>query len=255
MTRQHLSSYAWDHYGDLDPSEAGRAGPASVVRLLERGLELADGISAGPILDVGCAVGRTSFALAERFDVPVLGVELNFAMLRLAAGVLASGVVRYPRRRVGLAYDRREFPVDLPRRENVDFWVCDATALPFAEGTFAAALSLNVVDCVTSPFDSLGSLARVLAPGGTALISSPYDWAPAATPVEAWLGGHSQRGPDEGASAAVLRRLLTPGAHPASIEGLELVAEEANVPWRVRMHERSTVEYETHLMVARKAAP
>ena len=45
---------------------------------------------------------------------------------------------------------------------NVDFWVCDVTALPFPSGTFAAAVSLNVLDCVPSPLDMLGSLARVL---------------------------------------------------------------------------------------------
>jgi len=262
--RQQVASYAWDHYADLDPEEtATDSPPGAVVRLLDRGLELAgeapEGDSspqlspAGPVLDLGCAVGRTTLALAER--VPgelVLGVDLHFAMLRLAARVLRRGVARWDRRRVGLVYDRREVPADLPGRDRVDFWACDATALPFPEDTFGFAASLNVVDCVASPRDALASLARVLKPGGGAVVSTPYDWSPGATPVEAWLGGHSQRGPHRGAGEPVLRALLTPGAHPGAVEGLEILAEDDAVSWRVRLHDRSAMDYRVHLLALRR---
>jgi hypothetical protein len=45
---------------------------------------------------------------------------------------------------------------------------------------------------------------------------------------------------------------LTPNAHPASIDQLELVADAGTLPWRVRLHDRSIVEYATHLVVAEK---
>ncbi len=248
-TRQHLSTYAWDHYGDLDPAETGEPRPGSVLRVLERGLELAGGLPEGPVLDLGCAVGRSSFALAAGGDRLVLGVDLSFPMLRLASEVLRRGRVRYPRRRVGIVYDRREIPVSFPGSEVVDFWGCDALDLPFPDGTFAAIVALNVLDCVASPHDLLASLPRLLKPGGKAILSTPYDWSPRATPIEAWLGGHSQRSENAGASEPVLRALLTPGAHPASIEGLQIVAEERDLPWRVRMHERSSVEYRVDVVV------
>ena len=254
-TRQHLSTYAWDHYGDLDPEETGEVCPGSVLRVLERGLELAGEIPEGPILDLGCAVGRTTFELAARTGRPVVGVDLGYAMLRLAARTLREGRVRYPRRRVGLVYDRRDFAVRFPNVEGVDFWACDALALPFPTGTFAAVVGLNVLDCVQSPHDLLAALPRLLAPGGKAILSTPYDWSPAATPVEAWLGGHSQRGETAGASEPVLRALLTPGAHPASIEGLRVVAEESSIPWRVRLHERAVMEYRVDLLVAGQNVP
>ena len=250
VVRQHLSSYTWDHYGDRDPEESSdEPRPGSVVRVLQRGLEMAGELPAGPILDVGCSVGRSSFELAERYDELVLGVDLNFSMLRLAGDVLRSGVVRYPRRRVGLVYDRREFPVSFQRRENVDFWACDATAFPFEDNQFAAAVSLNLLDCVHSPLEFLTSLAAVLRNDCPAVLSSPYDWSVSATPAESWLGGHSQRGPDAGASEPVLRRLLTPGS-PQSIPGLRLIAE-SDADWHVRLHERSVVSYKSHLVVAR----
>lgn len=249
--RQRLSSYAWDHYADLDPQEpSGEAPPASLLCLQNRAFELADQIPAGPIIDIGCSVGRTTFELAQCSDDLVLGVDLDFSMLRLAADVLLTGAVRYPRRRVGLVYDRREFPVDFPGADRVDFWICDATSLPLAEGTFTLASSLNVLDSVASPHDLLTNIARVLKSGGKAFIGCPYDWSAAASPVETWLGGHSQRGPHHGASEPVLRGLLTPGGHPNSIPGLQIRQEADGLIWRVRMHDRSTVEYRVHLVVA-----
>jgi SAM-dependent methyltransferase/uncharacterized protein YbaR (Trm112 family) len=248
ITRQHLSTYAWDHYADLDPEE-GSSDAGSVLRILARGLELAGGIPPGPVLDLGCAVGRSSFAVADGGRL-VLGVDLGYAMLRMASGVLRQGRARYPRRRVGIVYDRRDFPVSLPHTEQVDFWLCDAIDLPFQEGTFAAVVGLNVLDCVTDPHGLLASLPRLLRPGGKAILSTPYDWSPRATPLGSWIGGHSQRGENAGASEPVLRALLTPGAHPAAIDGLRIIAEETSVPWRVRMHERSSVEYRVDLVVA-----
>jgi SAM-dependent methyltransferase len=253
QTRQYLSSYTWGHYADLDPEESPPVSTPHVLRVLEQGLALAGEIGDGPILDAGCSVGRTSFALAERFpDRLVIGVDLSFSMAQLASRVLRRGEVRYPRRRVGLVYDRRVFPARFAGADRVDYWICDARSLPFRTGTFALASSLNLLDCVTSPHEHLTALGRVLAPGSSrAIIATPYDWSAGATPIEGWIGGHSQRGPERGDSAAALRALLTPGAHPASIASLSLVGEAPSQPWTVRVHDRSTMEYAVHVVAAR----
>ncbi len=256
-TRQHLSTYAWDAYADLDPDEASdvadRSAPGAVVRCLDAGLKLLPDSVAAPVLDVGCAVGRTTFELGARADGLVLGVDVNFSMLRLASRVLHAGSVRYPRRRVGVVYDRREFDVPFGGADNVDFWVCDALAPPFADATFGLAVGLNVLDCVTSPHGFLTSIGRQLGADGQLLVSTPYDWSQATTPVEAWVGGHSQRGPGAGASEPLLRSLLTPGAHPQSLDGLRITGEIENFPWHARMHERSHVTYSVHVLAARAA--
>ncbi len=254
VTRQHLSSYVWDHWADLDPAEAPLApsldaAPGGLRRVLAAGLELAPSPPPGPVIDAGCGVGRTSFDLAARGDDLVLGVDTHVSMLRLASRALREGVVRYPRRRVGLVYDRREFEVALPGAERVDFWCCDATALPFPRGSFSLAASLHVLDCISAPIEHLATLGRVLRPGGLAVLAAPYDWSPAATPLEAWLGGHSQRAGHAGASEAAVRHLLS--GEPARQLGLELVGERADLPWAVRMHERGVMRYSTHLAVAR----
>lgn len=255
QTRQHLSSYAWDHYADLDPQESATGPrPGSMVRTLEIGRELAGALPTGPILDVGCSVGRGTFALAERGDGLVLGVDLNFPMLRLAAGVLRHGRVRYPRRRVGLVYETRDFPAAFEGAERVDFWACDAAALPFAAGTFSMATGFNLLDCLAAPREFLGGLGRSLKTGGKVVLACPYDWSEGATPLEGWLGGHSQRSPMEGSSEEFLRHLLQPGVNAQAIGGLELTAERDHLPWFVRLHERSMMTYSLHLVVATRTA-
>jgi SAM-dependent methyltransferase len=250
-TRLHLSSYAWDHYGDLDPQEPSTdPRPGSVTRVLERGLALAGGKVSGCTLDVGCSVGRSTFELARRSSDLILGVDLNFSMVQLAVDVMRLGVVHYPRRRIGLVYDRREFSVQLENSANVDFWVCDATALPFSTGKIRAAVCLNVLDCVASPLDLLRCLERTLAPMAPLILSTPYDWSGGVSPPATWIGGHSQRSEFGGAAEAMLRALLTPGAHPASLAGLQLDGEDERVPWNVRLHDRSTMTYDVHVAVA-----
>ncbi len=255
-TRHQVSCYARDHYGLYDPEEpATEPRPGAAARVLARGLDLAASFPEGPIVDLGCSVGGTTFALAERTGRLVVGIDLNVAMLRLAASALRRGVVQYPRKRVGVVYDKRSFPIRFERADAVDFWACDVAALPFADGTFAAASILNVIDCARAPREVLVEATRVLAPAAPAVICSPYDWSAAATPIETWLGGHSQRGPTHGTSAEVLRALLTPGGHPAAVDGLRLESEIDDVPWHVRLHDRSTVGYAVHLAVARKVVP
>jgi hypothetical protein len=88
----------------------------------------------------------------------------------------------------------------------------------------------------------------VLRPDGRLLLATPYDWSTRATPVETWIGGHSQRSAQRGAAEPFLRALLADGEHPQSVAGLRLLAEVAAWPWQTRLHERSTVSYRSHLL-------
>jgi len=242
----------WDHYGEFDPQEAsGDPGPGSVVRVLDQGLSLAkDPVVSGAVLDTGCAVGRCTFELAQRYGELTLGVDLNFSMLQVAQKVLGEQTVAYGRRKVGMVYEPRRFAVRFGGSDRVDFWACDASALPFAAGTFATAVSLNLLDCVASPLDLLKSLRGVLKDGGRLVMSTPYDWSGNTTDIEAWIGGHSPRSPGGGASEPVLRALLTPGGHAVSVDGLELVGEAEDVGWQVRLHDRHVAAYKVHLVAA-----
>jgi SAM-dependent methyltransferase len=278
--RQTQSTYGWDGYGDLDPAESFSADgpvpdgslhdglrPGAARRCLARLLELAPAAAdASRMLDLGCAVGRTSFDLADAHpQALVLGIDIHLGLLRLAHAA-ARGSVCYPRRRIGLVYDRRRFAVAFAGAARVDFWACDALALPFAPAVAELCLALNLLDCVLDPRRLLQGMADATAPGGRILLATPYDWSTRATPLEAWLGGHSQRAAHGGAGEAFLHALIgdapdadpfladPPPADPHAVQGLARIAEQAEWPWATRLHARSAVQYRTHLLALRRVA-
>jgi SAM-dependent methyltransferase/uncharacterized protein YbaR (Trm112 family) len=253
--RQHVSSYAWDHWGDLDPEETGQAAgggsPGSVARALGTGLDMLDGpLPDGPVLDLGCGTGRSVAELAGRTGRTVLGIDISTPLARIARRALTSGGVRYARRRVGMVYDRRDFSVAIEGAERADIWICDALALPFAAETFALAVGLNVLDCLANPAAGLTEADRVLRPDGALLLSVPFDWSAAVTPVEGWIGGHSQRGPLDGRAEDLLDMMLSDG--PLAAGSLRRTGPAREIAWHVRIHERSCMHYQAHLVAARR---
>ncbi|MCB9464387.1 MAG: methyltransferase domain-containing protein [Candidatus Eisenbacteria bacterium] len=240
--RVQIGSYAWDHYAE---------GSGSLRRAFHELEALAPDPPTGPVLEIGCSVGGLTLEAGARSDDLVLGIDLNVPMIRIAKRALDTGVARFPVRKSGLVYDHREVPHPYGPCDNVDFWIADAHVLPFRGDRFARSLALNVLDSTMSPLDVLRSLVEVTRPGGLLYLTTPYDWSGAVTPPEAWLGGHSPRAPGGGDPAWVLRSLLTPGAHPASLESTSIVGERDSLPWTVRMHERSRSEYAMHGVVVR----
>ncbi len=240
--RNLVSSYCHSHYG---PGDRG------VAAVLDDGLALLDDPPSGVWLDAGCSVGRAAFELAARTGEPVLAVDLNFSMLRIARRLQDQGHATIPLRRVGVVYDDAELVVETPHRDQVGFWACDATALPFPNQAFAGAVSLSVLDCLSAPVTHLAELGRVVSDGGPALLASPYDWTGGVSPVPTWIGGHSARSDSGGSSVAELERLLGEHSPPELGIRLRLEASLPDVPWQVRIHERSVMSYALHLVLAR----
>ncbi|MEI8021028.1 MAG: methyltransferase domain-containing protein, partial [Schlesneria sp.] len=162
--------------------------------------------------------------------------------------------VSYSRRRIGIVYDRQEFPYSPSRADHVDFWACDALALPFKPQTFSFGIALNLLDCVSSPVDLLKSIGCVLSPHGKLVLTTPFDWSAVATSVEAWIGGHSQRTPAKGAPEMSLRTLIV-GGPAVGLPEMTIVAEQDSITWDVRLHDRAIVSYRMHLIIAEKAGP
>jgi len=223
--RRNISTYATSHYlGD------------SYLALVRAALALAP--PRGTSLDLGCSVGRGTFELAAAGAELAVGVDLSFGMLLVAERARRSGTVRFEQRQVGVVYAARE--VAAPPRDRVCFVCADLLDLPFRRADHA--LAINVVDCVADPMRLLHELGRVIH--GDVVLATPYDWAVNATPLGAWLGGHSQRADHGGSPEAALRRAL-----PAA--GFSIASERERVPWRLYVHARSTMEYQVHLVHAR----
>jgi len=116
------------------------------------------------VLDACCGTGVVTAALAQRFEkAEVIGVDLSPDMLQRARGHLDSLAPR-----VRLA----EAP---------------AERLPAATGSIDLLVCANALHLVPEPQEALREFARVLAPGGLAVI---LDWtldAPAMRVLVTWL--------------------------------------------------------------------
>lgn len=245
LARLFLSTYAFDHYGEFFPRGAATStscDPGGVMRCLAAARSLAGEIPPGCIADVGCSAGRSTLELAMDGH-PVLGLDAGFGMLRLAQQVLRTGKGRADVRRGGMVYEPVEWHVPRGSR-GADFWCADACALPLPGASLAGVVALNVMDCLANPGAALLSWARALAPGGVLLLSTPFDWSGHATPIDAWLGGHSQRGPERGSSEAALRRHL-------AWAGFDIIGE-TDVAWGVRLHDRASTMYRSFVVAARR---
>ena len=255
--RHHLSSYSWDHYGDLAP--AGEFGdqitgtpPGSIVNCLNKGLAMFTDIINAPVLDIGCAVGRTSFELAKHSGNLTLGIDVDFRMLQVAQQVLGSKTVTFPLKRTGIRFARHHFNVQFDNTLQVDFWACDALALPFKYGTFQFINALNVFDVNPSPKHLLLSIGNALGGNGQALLSTPYDWSPP-VPMNNWVGGRGRPDNETGESEQLLRQMLTSSNLPA-LKNINIVGEIESLPWHVRVHSRRTALYDVHVIACKKTA-
>ena len=222
IIRQQQASYAYDHYGDgLTDFDA----PTGTIRsILADGLARLPSLPDGIALDLGCAVGRTTFDIATALKRPSIGIDLNWGLLAIARQVRDHNIVDIPLRRSGHHYERHRIKVDYPGAANVDFWISDAMALPIADDSIAFISAMNIVDCVPEPVRLLREIRRALTTGGRALIVTPLDWAAHATPPAQWVGG-----------ADALASLI-------EAEGLRITFR-TDVPWSLRLHDRALMQY------------
>jgi putative 4-mercaptohistidine N1-methyltranferase len=141
-------------------------------------------------LDLGCAVGRSTFELS-RWAEEVVGIDLSQRFIAAAKSVRETGRIEIRRLEEGEVITRltRELPTDLRRREACRFERGDATELPTDIGQFDVVLAANLIDRVKTPGKMLDSFSRLLRPNGFLILSSPYTWLEEFTPKSAWLGG------------------------------------------------------------------
>ena len=188
-----LGQYLLFHYGTpeqicplLPHAQTACGFPARCVSEPLAGLPLARKARA---LDLGCAVGRSSFELARHFD-QVTGLDLSTRFISSAQRMQKERVVTVKVPREGGALDelRLELPSEL-NLERVSFATADACALPADLGTFDLVLMANLIDRLPDPAACLAQLPGLIEPGGWLVITSPYTWLEEYTPRDKWLDG------------------------------------------------------------------
>src|SRR5215831_5012284 len=140
-------------------------------------------------LDLGCAVGRSTFELS-RWSDEVLGIDSSRRFIQCAQSIQKTGRIEIQRAEEGVIFTllQRELPPDI-RRESCRFEVGDATRLGSEIGLFDVVLAANLIDRVSQPRKLLRSLAGIVCPGGHLILTSPYTWLEEFTPAAEWIGG------------------------------------------------------------------
>lgn len=145
-------------------------------------------------LDLGCAVGRSTFELA-RTCTTAIGIDYSHRFV---------GAAEQIRRQTMLAYERCDegaltTPLKARLPDGVDpgrvtFEQGDAMALRGDLGAFDVVLMANLVDRLHAPLRCLQQLPALVKPGGQLIITSPYTWLEEFTPRPQWIGGFERGG-------------------------------------------------------------
>jgi len=121
-------------------------------RGLEATIEMADALAIGSadhILDIGSGIGGPARYFANRFGCRVTGIDLTEEFCDVA----------------------RELTRALGLDAKVDFRTGDALAMPFADGRFDGAYSMNVSMNIDNKAMLYREIHRVLKPGGWLMLS------------------------------------------------------------------------------------
>jgi putative 4-mercaptohistidine N1-methyltranferase len=216
-----LGEYLLFHFGSREEQFPWAEGPLDALDFPRRTVEeLIDPTSSiDNALDVGCAVGRSSFVLAELAD-SVLGVDYSSSFIDAAKAISESGELDYEYHEEADHWKKGKAMIDkIP--DNLQFEVGDAGNLRDDLGPFDLVHAANLLCRLPKPQAFLARLTELVSPGGQLLVTTPFTWLEEFTPREHWLG--------EGDSASALKNILQ--------DSFDLEVEK-NLPFLIREHRR-----------------
>lgn len=197
-----LAEYLLFHYGTpeeiLPPDVAWPAGMSDALDFAVRTPGHFTKHPAGCGLDLGCAVGRSTYEMSRSCG-HVTGIDFSRAFIDGANALREGRPVAYTRRDEGHA--ATGLIAKLP--EGVDpagttFLQGDAMALPGDIGSFDRVHAANLICRLTDPVLLLERLPGLVNPGGELVLATPCTWLEGFTAPEnwppgdtlAWLQGH-----------------------------------------------------------------
>ena len=231
-TDKLVAEYLLFHYGLPHEVLPWDFGPASALNYPARCVCECVDIAALPqnarALDLGCAVGRSTFELA-RHCTEVVGIDFSRRFIEVAAVLARDGSIPYERTDEGALTTPlvASVPSNI-ERSRVNFEYGDAQALRESLGSFDVVLAANLIDRLVEPSRFLARLPELVKGGGQVVITSPYTWLEDFTPRENWLGGFA---------ADDSRRTTLDGLMAALSPHFDLVSTK-DLPFLIREHAR-----------------
>lgn len=142
-------------------------------------------------LDLGCAVGRSTFEMARSCD-EVTGIDFSHAFIRAAEALRCGETVNFER------LDEASLGTPLAARapetgaaDRIRFLQGDAMHLPDDLGAFDRVHAANLLCRLPEPRLLLDRLPTLVKPGGELVLATPCTWLEEFTPRENWPQGRT----------------------------------------------------------------
>ncbi|MCB1229369.1 MAG: putative 4-mercaptohistidine N1-methyltransferase [Verrucomicrobiae bacterium] len=135
-------------------------------------------------LDLGCAVGRSSFELSKVAG-EVIGIDFSQSFIEAAARLGMDQTLRY--RRYSESHLGDDLFASVPADsipERIRFQVGDAMNLPSDLGSFDLVHAANLLCRLSEPLRLLKRLPDLVKPGGQLVLATPATWLEEFTPTE-----------------------------------------------------------------------
>ncbi len=144
-------------------------------------------------LDIGCAIGRSTFELAEKFD-EVVGIDFTARFIGLATKMKEEKNIGFTLLEEGEITHKKQVSLKSlgleKQAEKVSFWQGDACNLKPHFKDYDLIFAGNLIDRLYNPIKFLQSIHQRLNSGGMFILTSPYTWLEEFTPKQLWLGGY-----------------------------------------------------------------
>jgi putative 4-mercaptohistidine N1-methyltranferase len=228
-TDRAAAEYLLFHYGSREQILPYESGPTNALGFpVECVTECLDAGRLPPearALDLGCAVGRSSFELA-RYCPQVVGIDYSKRFIETARHLQGKGSIEFLCvEEGGLANRVTVFAPSGIDRSRVAFEQGDALNLRDDLGLFDVVLMANLIDRLRDPRRCLQRLPGLLRRDGQLIITSPYTWLAEFTPPENWLGGFERNG-RRVTTRETLQDILSPNFHLHGFKDLPFLIRE-----------------------------
>lgn len=143
-------------------------------------------------LDLGCAVGRSSFELAKYFQ-HVDAIDFSARFIQQGVKLQAHNRLRYTVQLEGDIVEYREVLLDKMGygkvKNRIVFSQGDACNLKPQFTDYNLVFAGNLIDRLYDPALFLSAIQERILPGGLLVLTSPYTWLEEYTDKDNWLGG------------------------------------------------------------------
>jgi putative 4-mercaptohistidine N1-methyltranferase len=198
-SERYLNEYLLFHYGEPDEVMAWEFGPKTAAQFAARCVSDCIEVAVIPeessrALDLGCAVGRSSFELA-RYCTEVTAIDSSQSFIRAAVELRRHGHIHFDRMEEGNLTSRcvARVPGEIDRMR-VHFEIGDALKLRSTIEGYDVVLAANLLCRLEDPIQLLLKFSQLVRPGGQLILVSPYSWSRDFTPLPKWLGGYENDG-------------------------------------------------------------